>query len=78
MNNFSENNEEQFANGQVNCDLGGSSDPAESETQFDAANVIEKDADALKGSSHFGMSWVPPEAIPGGPAIGSTIRVSRI
>lgn len=45
MNNFIENNEDQFANGQVSCDLRGKSDPAESETQLDATNAIEKGAD---------------------------------
>ncbi len=36
MNNYIENNEDQFANGQVSCDLRGNSDAAESETQLDA------------------------------------------
>ncbi len=39
MNNFFENNDDQFANGQVSCDLRGNSDAAESETQLDAVNV---------------------------------------
>ena len=42
MNNFIENNEDQFANGQVSRDLRGNSDAAESETQLDGAKVIEK------------------------------------
>jgi uncharacterized protein (TIGR00369 family) len=42
MNNFIENNDDQFANGQVSCDLRGDSDLAESETQLDAVNVIEQ------------------------------------
>ena len=39
MNNFFENNDDQFANGQVSSDLRGNSDAAESETQLDAVNV---------------------------------------
>ena len=42
MNNFIENNDDQFANGQASCDLRGNSDGAESETQLDAVNVIEQ------------------------------------
>jgi uncharacterized protein (TIGR00369 family) len=42
MNNFIENNHDQFANGQVSCDLRGNSDARESETQLDAVNVIEQ------------------------------------
>jgi uncharacterized protein (TIGR00369 family) len=42
MKNIVENNDGQFANGQVSCDLRGNSDTAESETQFDAAKVIER------------------------------------
>jgi len=37
-----ENNDDQFANRQVSCDLRGNSDPTESETQLDAVNVIEQ------------------------------------
>jgi uncharacterized protein (TIGR00369 family) len=39
MNNFIENNEEQFANGQVSCDLRDNSDTTDSETQLDLFNV---------------------------------------
>jgi uncharacterized protein (TIGR00369 family) len=46
MNNFIENNENQFANGQVSCDLRGNSDGAESETQLDPVNVIGQGPDA--------------------------------
>jgi uncharacterized protein (TIGR00369 family) len=35
MNNSIENNDDQFANGQVSCDLRGNSDAAEPETQLD-------------------------------------------
>ncbi len=35
MNNFIENNEDEFANGHVSCDLRGNSDDAKSETQLD-------------------------------------------
>jgi len=42
MNNFIENNDGQFANGQVSCDLRGNSDAAESETQLDLFNVVEQ------------------------------------
>jgi uncharacterized protein (TIGR00369 family) len=41
MNNFIENNDNQFANGQVSRDLQGNSDAAESETQLDAAKDTE-------------------------------------
>jgi len=44
MNNFIENHTDQFANGHVSCDLRGKSDAAKSQTQFDAANVIERGA----------------------------------
>jgi hypothetical protein len=44
VNNFNENNEEQFANGQVNCDCEATRTPTESATQLDTANVIEKGA----------------------------------
>jgi uncharacterized protein (TIGR00369 family) len=42
MNNFIENNKDQFANGQVTCDARGNPDAAKSETQLDAVNVIEQ------------------------------------
>ena len=42
MNNFIENNDDQFANGQVGRDLRGNSDAAESETQLDPVNVVEQ------------------------------------
>jgi uncharacterized protein (TIGR00369 family) len=45
MNNFIENNDDQFANGQVGCDLRGNSDPKELETQLDAVDVIEQSPD---------------------------------
>jgi uncharacterized protein (TIGR00369 family) len=41
MKNFIENNDDQIANGQVCCDLRDNSDATESETQLEAANVIE-------------------------------------
>jgi len=41
MSDFMENNNAHFANGQLNHDLRGDSDDAESETQLDAANAIE-------------------------------------
>jgi uncharacterized protein (TIGR00369 family) len=42
MNNFIENDETQFANGQVSCDLRGNSDAAESETPLDVVNDVEQ------------------------------------
>jgi len=45
MNNLIENNDDQFANGQVSCELRGNSDATESETQLDAVNVIEQRPD---------------------------------
>ena len=49
MNNFIENNDDQFANGQVSCDLRGKSDAAESETQFDPVNVVEQRPNVAPG-----------------------------
>ena len=49
MNNFSENNGAQFANGQVSCDLRGNLDTAESETQLDPVNVVEQRRDLAPG-----------------------------
>ncbi len=49
MNNFSENNDDQFANGQVSCDLRGNSDTAESATQLDPVNVVEQRPDFAPG-----------------------------
>jgi hypothetical protein len=37
-----ENNDDQFANGQVGCDLRVNSDATEPETQRDAVNAIEE------------------------------------
>jgi uncharacterized protein (TIGR00369 family) len=37
---------DEFANGQVSCDLRGNSDAAESETQLDAVNVVEQSPSA--------------------------------
>jgi uncharacterized protein (TIGR00369 family) len=45
MNNVIENNDDQFANRQVSCDLRGNSDAMESETQLDALNAIEPSPD---------------------------------
>jgi len=45
MNNCIENNDDQFANGQVGRDLRGDSDGAESETQLDAVKVVEQRPD---------------------------------
>jgi uncharacterized protein (TIGR00369 family) len=42
MNNIIENNEDQFANGQVSRDLRGNSDAVESETQPDAVSITEQ------------------------------------
>jgi uncharacterized protein (TIGR00369 family) len=42
MNNLIENNDDQFANGQVRRDLRGNSDATKSETQLDAAKVIDQ------------------------------------
>jgi uncharacterized protein (TIGR00369 family) len=42
MNNLIENNQEQFANGQVSRDLRGNWDATEPGTQLDAVNVIEQ------------------------------------
>ena len=42
MNNFIENNQDQFANGQVSRDLRVNSDATEPETQLDAVKVIEQ------------------------------------
>ena len=46
MNNFIENNDDQFANGQASSDLRGNSDAAESETQLDPVNVGGQGSDA--------------------------------
>ena len=46
MNNFIENNDVQFANGQVSCDLRGNSDAAESKTQLDSVNVVRQGPNA--------------------------------
>jgi uncharacterized protein (TIGR00369 family) len=45
MNKIIENDDDQFANGQVSCDMRGNSDPAESQTQLDATNVVEQRPD---------------------------------
>ena len=45
MNNSIENNEDQFANGQVSSDLRDNSGAAEFETQLDAAKGIEQGAE---------------------------------
>ena len=45
MNNYTENNDDQFAIGQVGRDLRGDSDGAESETQLDAVKVVEQRPD---------------------------------
>ena len=42
MNNFTENNQDRFANAQVSRDLRGNSDATESETQLDPVNVVEQ------------------------------------
>jgi hypothetical protein len=42
MNDIIENNEDQFANGQVGCDLRVNSDATEPKTPLDAVNVIEQ------------------------------------
>jgi uncharacterized protein (TIGR00369 family) len=42
MSNIIENNDDQFANGQVSRDLRGNSDAAESKTQLDPVNVVEQ------------------------------------
>lgn len=42
MKNIIGNKDDQFANGQVSCDLRGNPDAAESETQLDPANVVEQ------------------------------------
>jgi uncharacterized protein (TIGR00369 family) len=42
MKNLIENNDDQFANGQVSRDLRGNSDATEPETQLDAVNAIEE------------------------------------
>jgi len=49
MNNFTENNGDRFANGQVSCDLRGNSDAAESETQLDPVEVVERRPDLAPG-----------------------------
>jgi uncharacterized protein (TIGR00369 family) len=41
MNNFIENNHDQFANGQVSRDSRGNSDTADAKTQLDPVNVVE-------------------------------------
>jgi uncharacterized protein (TIGR00369 family) len=48
MNNFTENNDDQFANGQVTCDLRENSDAAESETQLDPVNVVQQNPSAAQ------------------------------
>jgi hypothetical protein len=42
MSNFIENNDDQFANGQVSRNLRGNSDAAESETHLDPVNAVEQ------------------------------------
>jgi uncharacterized protein (TIGR00369 family) len=42
MNSFIENNDDQFANGQVGGDLRGNSDATESEAQLDPVNVVQQ------------------------------------
>jgi uncharacterized protein (TIGR00369 family) len=66
MNKFVENHTDQFANGQTSCTLQGKSDPAESQTRLDAANLIEKGA------------HVAPEEFPApiGKLLGLTITSS--
>jgi uncharacterized protein (TIGR00369 family) len=66
MNNFIENNEDQFAKGQVSGDLRVNSDAAKSETQRDAVKVIEP------------LSDVAPEEFPApiGKLLGLTITSS--
>ena len=46
MNNSIENNEDQFANGQVSSDLRDNSDASESSTRLDAVNALEPGPDA--------------------------------
>jgi hypothetical protein len=48
MNNIIENNDGQFANGQISCDLRVNSDATESETQLDAVTVIEQCQDVWR------------------------------
>jgi uncharacterized protein (TIGR00369 family) len=66
LNNIIENTEDQFANGQVSCDLRGKSNAAESETQLEEANVINRGTDAA------------PEEFPApiGKLLGLTIKSS--
>ena len=45
MNNLIENNQDQFANGQVRRELRGTSNPAQSQTQLDSVNVIGQHPD---------------------------------
>jgi uncharacterized protein (TIGR00369 family) len=49
MDHFTGNNDDQFANGQVSCDLRGKSDAAESETQFDPVKVVEQRPELAPG-----------------------------
>ena len=49
MNNFSDNNGDHFANGQVDCDLRGNSDMAQSETHLDPVEVVERRPDLAPG-----------------------------
>jgi uncharacterized protein (TIGR00369 family) len=49
MNNFIQNNDERFANGQVSCDLRGNSEHAESESQGDAVGVVEERSKVAPG-----------------------------
>jgi uncharacterized protein (TIGR00369 family) len=49
MNNFIENSGAQFANGQVDCDLRGNSDMAQSETHLDPVEVVERRPDLAPG-----------------------------
>jgi uncharacterized protein (TIGR00369 family) len=60
------NKDDQFANGQLSCDLRGNSDTADSETQLDAAKVIEQCPEAA------------PEEFPApiGKLLGLTITAS--
>jgi len=48
MNNFTENNDDQFANGQISCDLRENSDATESETKLDPVKVVQQNPNAAQ------------------------------
>jgi hypothetical protein len=63
MKNIIENNEDQFANGQVSRDLRVNAEAREPETQLDAVNVIEQSPHVAREEFSVPESQVTPELI---------------